>query len=109
MGENGIYDIEVINRAVEFLYSTRKDGMWSARWGINYVYAVGAVFPGLARVGYNLNQTWLLDTIRRMQSLQQADGGFGEDSDSYNVDRYVEGATTVSMTAWGLLAYLEVA
>jgi len=25
------------------------------------------------------------------------------------VDRYVEGATTVSMTAWGLLAYLEVA
>lgn len=83
--------------------------MWSARWGINYVYAVGAVFPGLARVGYNLNQTWLLDVIRRMQSLQQKDGGFGEDSDSYNVDHYVEGATTVTMTAWGLLAYLEVA
>ena len=109
MGENGIYDIEVINKAVQFLYETRKDGMWSARWGINYVYAVGAVFPGLARIGYNLNQTWLLDVIRRMQSLQQADGGFGEDSDSYNVDKYVEGATTVSMTAWGLLAYLEVA
>lgn len=51
--------------------------MWSARWGINYVYAVGAVFPGLARVGYNLNQTWLLDTVRRMQTLQQDDGGFG--------------------------------
>jgi hypothetical protein len=30
--------------------------MWSARWGINYIYAVGAVFPGLARIGYNLNQ-----------------------------------------------------
>jgi squalene-hopene/tetraprenyl-beta-curcumene cyclase len=83
--------------------------MWSARWGINYVYAVGSVFPGLARIGYNLNQTWLLDVVRRMQGLQQPDGGFGEDSESYNVDKYVEGATTVSMTAWGLLAYLEVA
>ena len=30
--------------------------MWSARWGINYVYAVGAVYPGLARVGYSLDQ-----------------------------------------------------
>lgn len=83
--------------------------MWSARWGINYVYAVGSVFPGLARIGYNLNQPWLLDVIRRMKSLQQEDGGFGEDSDSYNVDKYLEGKTTVSMTAWGLLAYLEVA
>jgi hypothetical protein len=51
--------------------------MWSARWGINYVYAVGAVFPGLAKVGYNLNQTWLLNIIKRMKGLQQADGGFG--------------------------------
>lgn len=31
------------------------------------------------------------------------------DSDSYNQDKYVEGVTTVSMTAWGLLAYLEMA
>jgi squalene-hopene/tetraprenyl-beta-curcumene cyclase len=77
MGETKIYDIELINKAIEFLYNTRKDGMWSARWGINYVYAVGSVFPGLARIGYNLNQTWLLNVIRRMQSLQQNDGGFG--------------------------------
>lgn len=77
MGENKIYDVEVINKALEFLYNTRKDGMWSARWAINYVYAVGSVFAGLGRVGYNLNQPWLLDVIRRMQSLQQKDGGFG--------------------------------
>ena len=44
-----------------------------------------------------------------MISVQQKDGGFGEDSDSYNKDKYIEGVTTVSMTAWGLLAYLEVA
>lgn len=88
------------------MYETRLDGMWSARWGINYIYAVGAVFPGLAKIGYNLNQTWLLNVIERVKRLQQQDGGFGEDAESYNVDKYVEGVTTVSMTAWGLLAYL---
>jgi squalene cyclase len=80
MGQNGIYDVEVINKAVKFLYETRLDGMWSARWGINYIYAVGAVFPGLARIGYNLNQTWLLNVVEKVKRLQQKDGGFGEDS-----------------------------
>ena len=89
MGENKIYDVEIIDKAVEFLYKTRQDGMWSARWGINYIYAVGAVFPGLARVGYKLNQTWLLEVVERMKKLQQNDGGFGEDSESYNVGKYV--------------------
>jgi squalene-hopene/tetraprenyl-beta-curcumene cyclase len=83
--------------------------MWSARWGINYVYAVGAVFPGLARLGYDMQQPWIANVTRRLMETQQRDGGFGEDQDSYNKGRYVEGATTASMTAWGLLAYLEVA
>jgi squalene cyclase len=45
------------------LYNSRKDGMWSARWGINYIYAIGAVFPGLAKIGYDLNQTWILKIV----------------------------------------------
>jgi squalene-hopene/tetraprenyl-beta-curcumene cyclase len=77
MAECGITDQEVVNKAVAFLYNNRKDGMWSARWGINYVYAVGAVFPGLARIGYSLNQEWLLNVARRLSEVQQADGGFG--------------------------------
>lgn len=109
MGEAQVKDTEVIVSSIEYLINTRKDGLWSARWGINYVYAAGAVLPGLSRVGYSMNQTWLINVIKRLQEVQQADGGFGEDSDSYNQDKYVEGVTTVSMTAWGLLAYLEMA
>jgi squalene cyclase len=63
--------------------------MWSARWGINYVYAVAAVFPGLARVGYDMNQEWIANITRRVISVQQSDGGFGEDQDSYNRGKYV--------------------
>jgi squalene-hopene/tetraprenyl-beta-curcumene cyclase len=83
--------------------------MWIARWGINYVYAVGSVFPGLARVGYDLKEPWIVNITRRLTEVQQEDGGFGENQASYNLKKYVKGATTATMTAWGLLAYLEAA
>ena len=51
--------------------------MWMARWGINYVYAVGAVLPGLARIGVNLNQPWITKAIKKLQEVQHQDGGFG--------------------------------
>ena len=63
--------------------------MWSARWGINYVYAVGAVFPGLARIGYDMKHSWVFNVTKRLQEVQQSDGGFGEDSESYNIDKYL--------------------
>lgn len=109
MAEAGIFDAEVFSRGIEYLFDARNDGMWTARWGINYVYAVGAVFPGLARIGYDMREEWVANVTRRLMAVQQADGGFGEDQESYNRKRYVEGVTTASMTAWGLLAYLEVA
>jgi squalene-hopene/tetraprenyl-beta-curcumene cyclase len=80
--------------------------MWSARWGINYVYAVGSVYPGLAKIGFNMSEEWILNVTRRLVETQQPDGGFGEDSDGYNQNKYVKGVTTASMTAWGLLAYI---
>ena len=45
-----------MTRSIDYLIDSRKDGMWSARWGINYVYAVGAVFPGLRRIGYDMDR-----------------------------------------------------
>ena len=73
----------------------------------NYVYAVGAVYPGLCRIGYDLNTPWVQKIPKRLQKVQQKDGGFGEDLESSKIDKYLEGATTVSMTAWGLLSYIE--
>jgi squalene-hopene/tetraprenyl-beta-curcumene cyclase len=78
MGEAGVKDGEVISRTLKYLHNTRKEGMWNARWGINYVYAVGAVFPGLARIGYDLRQPWIANITKRLTEVQQEDGGFGE-------------------------------
>ncbi len=77
MAACNVIDNEVVAKSVKYLFDTRKDGMWSARWGINYVYAVGSVFPGLSKVGYSLDQDWILNITKRLLEVQQSDGGFG--------------------------------
>lgn len=47
-----------------------------------------------------------MNVTRRLISVQQTDGGFGENHEGYNLGKYLQGATTVSMTSWGLLGYL---
>lgn len=42
---------------LNYLVNSKKDGMWSARWGINYVYAVGAVYPGLSKIGFDFQDS----------------------------------------------------
>lgn len=72
---------------------------------------MGAVIPGLARMGYNLKEQWIEKSIHWLLEKQNEDGGFGETVVSYNnPDKYNGvGLSTVSQTAWGLLALLEVA
>lgn len=77
MAACNMIDNEVVAKSVKYLFDTRKDGMWSARWGINYVYAVGSVFPGLSKVGYSLDQEWIHNITKRLLEVQQSDGGFG--------------------------------
>ena len=92
-----------------YLENNRKDGMWSARWGINYIYAIGSVYPGLAKIGYDFKDQTFRAITNRLIALQQEDGGYGQDQQGYNIDRYLEGVTTVSMTSWGLLALIQTA
>jgi squalene-hopene/tetraprenyl-beta-curcumene cyclase len=71
---------------------------------------MGCVIPGLSRVGYNLRESWIEKSIKWLISRQNEDGGFGETVLSYNdPDQYNgRGKSTVSQTAWALLALLEV-
>jgi hypothetical protein len=38
-----------------FYLFKRDFGGWRARWGVNFIYAIGAVLPGLGKIGYDLN------------------------------------------------------
>ena len=102
----------VIERSVEYLKKTQASyGSWQARWGVNFIYSMGCILPGLARIGYNLKENWISKSIEWLKVRQNPDGGFGETVLSYNRPDEFNGigVSTVSQTAWGLLALLEVA
>ena len=44
---------------------------------------MGAVLPGLKKIGHNLKEEWIEKSINWLISKQNADGGFGESSLSY--------------------------
>ena len=71
---------------------------------------MGCVIPGLSRIGYNMTEGWIKHSITWLKARQNTDGGFGETTRSYNdPDKFNgRGVSTVSQTAWGLLALIEV-
>lgn len=102
----------VMQRAVDYLRDSfdQKLNSWQARWGINYIYSVGAVLPGLRKAGFDLRDEMIRRSIDWLKSKQNSDGGFGETTLSYNEPEKYNGVgkSTVTQTAWGLLALLEV-
>jgi len=70
---------------IKYLRKTQNSwGTWQARWGINYIFSVSSVVPGLARVNYDLREKWVQRAIEYLISKQNDDGGFGESTLSYN-------------------------
>ncbi len=100
-------------RGLAFLLAEQeRDGAWFGRWGVNYVYgtsgalaALGPLRPGERRVDEAVvhGAVWL-------KSVQNADGGWGETTDSYR-DPSLRGIgpSTASQTAWALIGLLACA
>jgi len=95
--------------ALRYLEQTqRSDGSWFGRWGVNYIYGTWSVLCALNAAGLESDHPmvrraadWLVDT-------QNADGGWGEGCDSYNLD--YDGprpaASVPSQTAWAVLGLM---
>jgi squalene-hopene/tetraprenyl-beta-curcumene cyclase len=62
-----------IERGLRYLYAQQeKEGSWFGRWGVNHVYGTGAVLPGLAAAGEEMDALavrravrWLAERRRR--------------------------------------------
>ncbi len=96
--------------AINYLKKSRSPaiGAWDGRWGVNYIYGTSAVVCGLAAVGINNNDDLVRSGLEFISSCQNADGGFGETSKSYDNAAFAgKGTSTPSQTAWALLALLE--
>jgi squalene-hopene/tetraprenyl-beta-curcumene cyclase len=84
------------------------DGSWFGRWGVNHVYGTGAALPALEACGVPPDDPAIRRALRWLDSVQQANGGFGEDIASYrDAAQRGRGAATPSQTAWALLAYVS--
>lgn len=98
----------MMRRAAAYLHRTQeRDGSWFGRWGVNYVYGIGAAVPALVAVGEEPSSPRVRGAVRWLIDHQNADGGWGESCASYDDPALRgRGPSTASQTAWALLALL---
>jgi squalene-hopene/tetraprenyl-beta-curcumene cyclase len=95
-------------RGLEYLVREQQwDGSWWGRWGVNHVYGTGAALPALEACGFEPGHPVIRKAVGWLDSVQQGNGGFGEDIRSYHeTSMRGRGVTTASQTAWALLGYV---
>jgi squalene-hopene/tetraprenyl-beta-curcumene cyclase len=94
---------------VAFLRRTQlAEGSWYGRWGLNYVYGTWSVLCALNAAGIAHQDPMMRRAADWLISIQNRDGGWGEDAVSYRLDyKGFEGApSTSSQTAWALLGLM---
>ena len=98
-----------VRDAVEYLRKLQlPDGSWYGRWGMNYIYGTWSVLCALNVAGVDRNSPMIRKATDWLISIQNEDGGWGEDGASYKLDYRGYGAapSTSSQTAWSLLALM---
>src|SRR5438477_10528964 len=100
---------KVVADGVAYLRRTQlPEGSWYGRWGLNYVYGTWSVLCALNAAGVDHADPMMRKAVDWLVSIQNKDGGWGEDAVSYRLDyRGFEGCpSTASQTAWALLALM---
>jgi squalene-hopene/tetraprenyl-beta-curcumene cyclase len=106
LAHEGLADSEAVRRGVAWMLREQEaDGSWYGRWGANHVYGTGAVVPALVAAGTSPDDPVVVRAAEWLRSVQNDDGGWGEDLRSYEDRSWVgRGESTPSQTAWALLA-----
>jgi len=100
----------VIEKCIVYLRNQQEeDGCWFGRWGTNYIYGTWSVLAGFEAAGVAHNDPSVKKAVIWLKKKQRADGGWGEDSKSYQ-DSKARGefnSSTAFHTAIALLALLS--
>jgi squalene-hopene/tetraprenyl-beta-curcumene cyclase len=95
--------------AIENLRHTQlPDGSWYGRWGMNYIYGTWSALCGLNAIGIDHGDKVIKKAAEWLISIQNSDGGWGEDGRSYRLDYrgHEPAPSTPSQTAWALLGLM---
>jgi squalene-hopene/tetraprenyl-beta-curcumene cyclase len=109
LAQLGATDTPVMKRGVAYLLKTQKpDGSWFGRWGMNYIYGTWSVLCALNAAGVDPQSPAIRRAVNWLVGIQNAEGGWGEDGDSYKLDYrgYEPAPSTASQTAWALLGLM---
>jgi squalene-hopene/tetraprenyl-beta-curcumene cyclase len=100
---------DALDRGVAYLLDTQEeDGSWYGRWGMNYIYGTWSVLCALNAAGVDAASLAGRRAVQWLASIQNEDGGWGEDGSSYRLDYagYEPAPSTASQTGWALLGLM---
>ena len=98
-----------LKRGVDYILSEQeKDGSWFGRWGMNYIYGTWSALCALNAAGVSHSSESMRRAVAWLVSIQNEDGGWGEDGSSYKLDYkgYEKSPSTPSQTSWALLGLM---
>lgn len=98
-------------RALAWLLEEQEDsGAWYGRWGMNFVYGTWSALCALGAAGLGMEHEAVSRAVAWLGSIQNADGGWGEDGNSYRLDYagHTPAPSTPAQTAWALLGLMAV-
>ncbi|HEV7878083.1 squalene--hopene cyclase, partial [Bradyrhizobium sp.] len=104
-----VEDSPAVATGVAYLRRTQlAEGSWYGRWGLNYIYGTWSVLCALNAAGIDHSDPMMRKAADWLVSIQNGDGGWGEDATSYRLDYkgYQRAPTTASQTAWALLGLM---
>jgi len=107
LGESG--DSQRMRAALAYLEREQvADGSWFGRWGVNYIYGTWSALCALNAAGTPSDAPIVRKAVAWFVAIQNPDGGWGENCDSYRLDyRGHEAAPSIaSQTAWALLGLM---
>jgi squalene-hopene/tetraprenyl-beta-curcumene cyclase len=96
-------------RALQYLVDDQEaDGSWYGRWGVNYIYGTWSALCATNAAGLDGSDPTVRKAADWLLAIQNPDGGWGEDCDSYKLDYrgYEPAPSTASQTAWALLGLM---
>lgn len=102
---------ESLSRGVAYLLDTQlPDGSWYGRWGLNYIYGTWSTLCALNACRMDRGSAEVRKAVNWLVSIQNVDGGWGEDGTSYKLDYrgHEPAPSTSSQTAWALLGLMAV-
>jgi squalene-hopene/tetraprenyl-beta-curcumene cyclase len=100
---------KAVAAGVDYLRRTQlAEGSWYGRWGLNYIYGTWSVMCAINAAGVDHQDPVMRKAVDWLLSIQNGDGGWGEDATSYRLDYkgFEAAPTTASQTAWALLALM---